>query len=99
MRKSSQHYKNPSSHPSIEIGPSNQLSSVSPALYLLSTDCTARVKQWIPISDTLSDPNIAHINVDIVPDIYVVNRTIYELLKENSKANSKLLKLLKVSKS
>ena len=57
-RKSSQHCKNPSSHPSIEMSPSNQLSSVSPALYCLSTDCAARIKLWTTISDTVSDPNI-----------------------------------------
>ena len=51
--------QNPSSHPSIEMDPSNHLSSISPALYWLSTDCTARIKQWTPISDTLLDPNIA----------------------------------------
>ena len=59
IRKPNQHYKSPSNYRLIiDMYTSNQLSSVSPAIYRLFTDCDC-TKIDFPTHYIICDPNIA----------------------------------------
>ena len=53
---SSQHYKNPSNHPSSEMDTSNQLSSVSPALLYI-------VNQLTVVTESNSGPEMEPVRI------------------------------------